>query len=447
MSLSLTLYTFEKRQNSTAIPSAPGAAVEVTLKNGASMNSPVFLLSGARPSYTYAQFEGAYYFIDDIRSVRHDLYELYCRLDVLATHRAQIFDTSAYVIYRTGGSRNIADRRIAPLVSSANKVGSVDIGLLRSGHYNIAITGRVGVSIWQVGDYVLNTILSNIQNWADNLVPVDGDIVATLGNGLRQIVSQGSAMDCIRSCKWVPFDVVAGESGQIWCGNYDTGLAAIKVITAVTQKVVNISIPFNNSGFLRLPPFCDVLLYLPFVGTVNISHPRLADANGVDVLISIDNRSGDIAYQVVAGGAVIGCYGASTAVDIPVGISNVSPLKVAQSVTATAAAAAGGGALAAGALAVGAADCLTGTPNSVGGIQGGAGAGLPLSIQWGLIEHGASGAIGNMDAVQGTPCFNTVKLGDISGYVQTQGASVSGSIRGIVRDQINAILDSGAFME
>lgn len=447
MALSLQLYTFSKKQNSTAIPSDGGVAVAVTLKNGASLNAPVFLLSGSRPNYTYAQFEGAYYFIDDIRSVRNDLYELYCRLDVLATHRQAIFDTSAYCIYRTGGSRNIADRRIAPLVNATNWSAPFDIGINRTGHYNLAVTGAVGVTIWQVTENMLNTILSNIQQWADNLIPVSGDIVATLGNGLRQLVSQGSAMDCIRSCKWLPFPNSSGTGGHIWCGNYDTGVAAVRVVDPLTIKTVDFTLPFTNSGFLRLPPFCDVVLYLPFVGVVNITHPRLADYAGVHINISIDNRNGDIAYEVEAGGVTVGCYGASTAVDIPVGISNVSPLKVAQSVSTAAALAASGGVAAAAGMAIGAADCLTPTPSSVGGIQGGAGAGLPLTVQYGLIEHGASGAIGNMDAVQGTPCFRTVRLGDVQGYVQTDGASVQGSIRGVVREQINAILDGGAFME
>ena len=87
------------------------------------------------------------------------------------------------------------------------------------------------------------------------------------------------------------------------------------------------------------------------------------------------------------------------------------------------------------------------TQSSVGGAQGAAGVGLSKDIHMYLLEHDPSGAVGNMDAIQGTPLFDTRTLSSLSGYVKTQGASVSGAIRGAVREQINRLLDAGFFME
>jgi hypothetical protein len=48
---------------------------------------------------------------------------------------------------------------------------------------------------------------------------------------------------------------------------------------------------------------------------------------------------------------------------------------------------------------------------------------------------------------QGIPLQASRQLSSLSGYVQTKGASVSGAIRGTLRDRINNMLDIGFFME
>ena len=90
MALTLTLYAFTKRKNSTAIPTDAGVVVDVVLKKETSFNNPVFVLHGGMPTATYAQFQGAYYFIDDLISVRDDIWELVCSIDPLGTLRAGI---------------------------------------------------------------------------------------------------------------------------------------------------------------------------------------------------------------------------------------------------------------------------------------------------------------------------------------------------------------------
>ena len=106
-------YTFSKRKNSTLQPTGTGTQIDVNLKSGTSLLSPTFLLNiSGRPTYNYVSFEGRYYFITDIISVRNDLWEIQCTVDALASWKTDIGSTAAVILYATGGSNDIIDQRI-----------------------------------------------------------------------------------------------------------------------------------------------------------------------------------------------------------------------------------------------------------------------------------------------------------------------------------------------
>lgn len=452
MALNLVLHAFSKKQNSTAIPpQGSGTGVSVTLKQETSLNNPIFILSGGLPVANYAQFESAYYFIDDITSVRANLWEIACTLDVLATYRAAIRNASAFVEYSEQGFSDIPDNRVVNRVNPSVNTISQGIGFNTNGHYNLAAVGSGGgaggtggVTIWQVMESDITRILDGVENWADNLFAPNLDTTENLRRGFQQLTTQGSALDAIRSCRWVPFDRVLGSGGFIFLGNYATGVAAYVVADSVTTQTVNLTVPFTRSGVLRCPPYSEVVLYLPFVGNVNISHQRFSNSAQVEIVVSRDNRMGDVTYLIKVGGIPVGSYGGNTGVDIPIGVSNVSAASLITSIAGAAASLSYGNIAGAAGSAAGA---FTPTVSAVGGVQGAAGAGLPLDISLTLIEYPISGAVGNMAAVQGLPLFATRTLSSLSGYVKTRGASVSGNMRGALRDRINGMLDSGIFLE
>ena len=117
MSLKLTLWKFSKRENSTAIPSAPGTELDILLKDRTQILSPVFLLElSSYPDYNYALFEGRYYFITQIESLREDLWSLSCRVDVLGTYKASIQATTADRFWKdlSRGETSLGQRRAMP---------------------------------------------------------------------------------------------------------------------------------------------------------------------------------------------------------------------------------------------------------------------------------------------------------------------------------------------
>lgn len=105
MALDVTLYKFNKRANSTKKPILePSKMLNCLLLDNTSVINPVIVIEqdstfNAR-DYNYAhiqQLGSRYYFINDIQTDQN-LWYLYLSVDVLATYRASIRNSSQYVI-------------------------------------------------------------------------------------------------------------------------------------------------------------------------------------------------------------------------------------------------------------------------------------------------------------------------------------------------------------
>lgn len=94
---SVTFYNFSKRKNSTKTPSGSGTSHTVNLKDGTSLYHPVFELTGAFPSYTYASWQGLYFYVTDITQTARNLYEIECELDPMGSAAGDIDGMTAYV--------------------------------------------------------------------------------------------------------------------------------------------------------------------------------------------------------------------------------------------------------------------------------------------------------------------------------------------------------------
>ena len=109
------LYRFNKRRNSTALPALEsGRAVSLVLKDGTSLTDPTFILtSAARPTENYVQFEGRFYHVLEITSIRQGIWGFNCHVDVLATYKANIQAASAFVAYDQTANTEITDKRLS----------------------------------------------------------------------------------------------------------------------------------------------------------------------------------------------------------------------------------------------------------------------------------------------------------------------------------------------
>lgn len=441
--LSVQFGNFGKRKNSTARPASLAASFSVALKENTSIDNPVFKLTAPAFNYNYCKWDDRYYFVVDIVSERNNGWSVTCELDLMATYRSEIHDTVAYVERAAQGNNDLMDNLVVPAAPTQNYSVSEDIGISETGSFLLSCVGVTGVQTYILTASGLSTLLNDVQNWADNLMqPATTEIEVLKAIG-TQVISAGNAMECIRDCRWVPFnDLPAALSSGVSLGLYRINQNPLYLTDAITKKSFTITIPFSRDGYLRLRPYTEVMLYLPFVGNVVIDTPRMASTTNLFISFSRNNRSGEIAYHVNVGGETVGCYGGATAIPVPVGVSNITPQSLISSI--------GGAAVAASYNpigAVGTALSMQSSVSAVGAIQGGAGAGLPSDIVCHVIERDISGAPANMAVSQGIPLCAQVRIGDLSGYVQTRGASVSGTLHGEQYDRVNETLNNGAFIE
>lgn len=118
-----------------------------TMKKATSIINPVFTVKGdvgsiAGLNYCYVPQFHRYYFINDIVSVRNDLWQISCHCDVLETYKAGLLDTSA-VIARQEYNYNLL----------------LDDGSLRSTANPIVITKESNKSFKDKGNtFVLTTV-------------------------------------------------------------------------------------------------------------------------------------------------------------------------------------------------------------------------------------------------------------------------------------------------
>ena len=122
--MNLYLFSVNKRINSTKRPDlSSGKELTVQLKDEISFENPVFKIKSdviggtftpVAFNYAYAPYWMRYYFITDWKFI-NGCWECYCSVDVLASFKNQINNTTAYVIRSSSNyDTNIIDTFILP---------------------------------------------------------------------------------------------------------------------------------------------------------------------------------------------------------------------------------------------------------------------------------------------------------------------------------------------
>jgi len=480
-----TFFTTAKRHNSTLIPTG-GTVLNVSLKNGCDLLAPTFYLDYASvPTWSMMQFAGRYYFITGVTSLRQDYWQIDAEVDVLATYKADIQATTAFILYDATPNSDIIDNRLAVNTTETTLINSAQFapGLLTA-------TGKIALSV--VGDnttstyIVTNDQLRQILNFNDvtntmTRQEVYGDVdtdysqtaalpdgteiqtyikigewLKTLAHSVRQntviLMSGNNPLECLRSAIWYPWDIVGdGTPETIKLGVLDTQVTASPVVNKVRGGSVTVNIPWQASDWRRNAPYHQIYLYIPFVGTTQLSVSDLIGKTSLTVGWAMNKLTGELNVQVTTNtGEIIGVYNAQTAVSIPVGVSNVTPRQALNSIIAGAgaiASAAGGHMLGAAALAAQSISAISPQITCIGGASGGAAIGLEMNVICYSVFHNTSAEPNTIAPVIGTPTMAHHSLAQKSGYVQTQDASVSGSMTDTERQRINQLLDGGIYIE
>lgn len=481
---------FSKRKNSTKQPTgaADYSSSSVYLKDGTSLEQPVFIINSDDFTYNYAQFEGIYYFVDDIVSIKKSLIEVHCSKDHLATYKAAIQASSQFVLYYTHTNTEISDKRLSTKTTKniAIETGSFDVlGNGTGSNYAVIVNtiGEGACDSYALSQASARTLLSDLDNWFDNTgsyatggsdietdlndpvfswLSVEDSIKSFLQETLffwKQWFATGKVADNLRSAYVLPLPVsaISGNPDNVRLGQYKSGTTGTRVYDRIFSDGCDVSIPWQSmTDWRRNSPYMELYLYIPYVGLIALSASDLIGDTSIHVSVSIDVTCGDAIFTVYTGtNRFIGQYTANMGAPFAIGSSN-TPITsqvntlVGASVAGAAAIASGGTTAALAAFTGGTlslANDIGGQPSCIGSNMGGAVLGLTDQVVCYSVFHDTTVTPSSVSAVKGTPFNGVMSLSGISGYVQTAGASVDMPAFGNDKDIVNNYLNGGIYIE
>lgn len=450
-------YKFSKRKNSTAVPDGQGNERNLTLKNGSSIITPTFLVTGESFDFNYCYFNGRYYWVTDIISVRNELWEVQCRVDVLASWKNEILNSKGFVEYSSSDTnQNIKDGR--------NVVTS---NVERTSSY-------LNLNMFDInGSYILATLSGPVSEAINNSFSVLYGMEAGSLGALAQEFNSPDALTAIRQyfdnptetivfCRWLPRNLIGGPTRivPVKFGDYESSVTGTLIEDNYATEIGDITIPWQKSDFRNYEPYSSAILYLPGVGNVSIPLSSLAGLDVLSIQCVMDYVTNQIHYQVAdgTGANIIGTYSGSVGVDIP--ISAIQSGNVGGILAGIGGIAGGIGAVATGGMSLGAAAAIGGglyaagvsslsqNIRATGSFSGGynvkaGGTTIHLEI---FRNQSVQEPAEYADTI-GNPCMKTRTISGLSGYCQTEDFQVSGEMTDTEKSEINNLMNGGVYIE
>lgn len=498
MSIPVKLGNTTKRINSTAVPDAAlWDLYEVTLKQDTSLEAPVLLLQGSVTDfvgYNYAVGAGVlqgFFWVADVVSVARGRVEIHCVRDVLADNKTAIMATNAFIefgqnTFDAGDSTyRVSDHRQTISETPTQYTASVDPSGGRIGTVGVYVLQVVGsgngVRTYLSDETALKTLISQINSDLGNEVDAiinsgaspDQQLASLASLDLKRSLIQDSAINAIKSCHWVPVFGTVPATERVYLGNWDSGMS-LPVLADNYVVTVNttISIPWPVNDWRRNN--AQMVLYLPFIGTVPIPIDQCVGVSSLSIRWSFEFFSGDMAYTIKAGNYTV--YSGTVNVAVPYAIGTA---RVSTSGAISGAVQAFGGALqmAGGAVdlgsavmaksltagilgeAAGAASTIAaGAQNMFGGYMqtiepaitcagsmgGLAGLGQPLTATLCMMYYPPLDDA-NFSALYGHPVMKIAT--PVAGFCKTRGFSLASADRVNDVALVNAAMDAGVFIE
>lgn len=434
----LTFRNFSKRSNSTKIPSdTDGVSKSVVLKDGTSKYNPVFTLNSNDDSITYVKGFGLYYFVNDIVHVRQNVLELHCSIDVMASYRSQIINSTAYVIFSSSNyNTNIIDTRLSSNKNSIVNYSTLSLFTVAT-NYIVNYVGTDGSSIVFSSQAQFENLINAINNtdFLDSILANPTDYFSKLYN---------SVTDCIKSAFSVPISIQKGGVKQPVLGKDYIVNATGNGVPDLTNWSGNISIPWNFDDFRNRSQFTSLILYLPGYGMIELNPDDYNGKTNISISASLSNLSGDLIYYV-GNTSVCKCNIAT-----PIQIGNVSSngLGAISSGVASGLSYATGnefGAIMSGFNAV--TSLMTRSVGSVGINGGFSSFAIEPKIVLYAISHDTNVEPSNLSSSAGRPLNEQISLSSLNGYCQTVNANVSAATSEENINKINSVMNGGFFIE
>lgn len=479
--MTITLYSFTKKSNSTARP-GPLVSKKVFnnayLKNASSLITPMLQLAkDSDPTgynYCYVDEWNRYYFITDIVYAL-GVWQLSLRVDVLATYRSEIFGSSQYILRSASSNdQDISDDYYTTKSLSSGNYYKNDMGQV----YATDISPLPEpVSFFDVGytsgQFIVGVIGGNDTGMTyysmsySKFAAFVSAMMATVPSDMTD-VSSGVAkslydpVQYITMCKWYPIGPTpTSAASSINFGGYAVNVGSNVGSFSNGRKTVlsgEITVPkhpqiTSHGNYLQLQPYSRYgLMFEPF-GDLTLDNTVLYGCTTVTCEWILDYATGQSELRIFNKdtGALLGSASANLGVDIPISQLTVDYVGGTLGTIGSVAGIVGNG-LAGniagmfGSFAAGIGNAATSfTPKLAS--TGSQGSFIPYSVGKPFIYLQTVDQVDKDVARYGSPLCQVKTLSTLSGFCMTANAAIEIDGLDSENEEICSLLNSGVYLE
>ena len=465
----VTLYSdFSKRRNSTKQPTeqTPHRDTELVLKEKTSFINPSFFLAFPE-QYVYLKAWNYYYFIDSISYDINGASYVTCSIDVLATFKNAILNTSAFVKYSSSNySTQLIDSRVSQEITSMYSVNYNSSSELFDYHgtYLMTVTNNArGICTYIMSENEMISFMHDIWLASEN------DLAAIK-------IRYGDVFDSILGIRWVPFSQdripkATTSAEEIWIGTCEfEATANVMVYDADLYARESVTIPWRYDDFRRYNSFTSIFVLIPYIGKVEIDPMDIIGVDELEVDYVVNPVTGTTnvflrTVESVSDSRIIGTYSTTIGRNVPISATSIDAEgAIAGTVTALTVGTMLGAGIGAGfeipellalegtkaALNGGLKAIMAqskGSTNIVGTYAGSYYERLINQVFIEVVSRDTRTFPSELTTLYGRPCNKVVQISTLSGYVETSGFSIDISALSEIKDMINSLMDSGVYLE
>lgn len=262
-----------------------------------------------------------------------------------------------------------------------------------------------------------------------------------------------SPIENVVSVKAIPCDFLTDASKNIVLGNVETTVQGNPVTNNYIKKTIGtVKVANQENNFIDYEN-CDILLYLPLIGTITDLNPREVMGYTITLKYCYDAITGDVIAEIFNNRAgkenIIGVYRGNCGVDIPLTSSNRAQVEagyISDTISGVASIVSKNplGVVNAGMSAL----TRMHTSHSTGSVSGATAQGLPNKAYLTIITSLPQKVTNVFRHTYGRVCCNNHKLGDLNGYTMCDDKIDLSSIActETEKEELRSLLATGVYL-
>ena len=290
--------------------------IEVQLKEPSSILSPIIRIEDSvydpEWNYCYIYIWNRFYFLHDATIVPGGIWEVQLGVDVLATWKDYILDSTAYVARSASNWSNyIPDSTWSHNSNILHVSQNINVGLSTPGYYLLfttsyeggTVSGVPAQSVYVVGTSTLQQLCTQVfsNNFYDSIMSSVTDPDLYLSSKLSF-----NPFQYVNKCMWFPIDYqdFAGlEPVSIKLGWWDSGVNAKQLTGFYKTNTFSFTLGSYNSWKDRAPDWTQNELYVP--GFPAMQLPCNVQGQTLTGTIHIDYATGEGSLKIMSGNNLV----------------------------------------------------------------------------------------------------------------------------------------------